>query len=84
MVDIPDDGHTRLGPSSSIVELADVVGQVAERLPGARLTRNAVGNLHIVTPVNDGWRYEGFIDLIDPMASLDDGEEIRSGTDTDH
>jgi hypothetical protein len=83
MVDIPDDEHTRLGPNASAAELADVIGQVAERLPGARVTRNAVGNLHVVTPVDGGWRYEGFIDLIDPMASLD-GEEIRNGTNPDH
>lgn len=60
----------RLDPSVPPAELAEVLRQVAERFPDARLTRNPVGNLNIMIPVDGGWRWEGFVDLIEPDWSL--------------
>lgn len=56
----------RLDPSASPAELAEVLRQVAERFPDARLTRNPVGNLNIMVPVEGGWQWRGFVDVTAP------------------
>jgi hypothetical protein len=60
----------RLDPSASPAELAEVLRQVAERFPDARLVRNQVGELNIMVPVDGGWRWAGFVALIEPGWSL--------------
>jgi hypothetical protein len=55
-----------MGPSSSPAVLAEVLRQVAEQFPDGRLVRNRVGNLNIMVPADGGWRWVGFVDLMEP------------------